>query len=265
MVGYKRFRRVRRRRHVLRPRFKRRGRWTRRYRRTRRMRPMTKRFIRRRGFTAFRQGHKKLVKLHYRTVEDVSVPVNEYITIVSPVKLDSCYDPHYGATGAFNVSSAGYDYYSKFYKAYRVVSAKVKITMNYVQGQGAFLPIVAGAFVDQFPGIGYPTLPSWMQLAKRGGCRYVMDVGEHRMKSMRLYWSRNAVVDRDHRYATTPIDTDPIAPTALNLFVSTMSMARLSATPSVIVKFNVSVTQYVEFSGAAQFEIDGRVQEKSGV
>ena len=227
-----------------------------------------KRFMRRHGFQWRGRGGRKVVPLKYTYVGHINMAsTTSNVFAAGPFRLDDPYDPNPNLTGAWNVSSAGYDYWAKYYKYYRVVSAKLKVSCTLFNGgNGTHYPIVAGYSVNPSPGVGCdpPTDATWMQLAARGACCYIADprrgASMNRMKSM--YWSRNSVDDRSYRDLATFCGSSPDEGnyTRFFLWIATASQQMFSGEPVVSVRFVVRLTQYTEFSGALGPELDDRVQ-----
>lgn len=260
--GGKRFRWLHR---VRRPRFKRYARKMRVYRRGFGYRK--KRFMRRHGWQWRGRGGKKVVPMMYTYVGHVNGVLGSDVCSVGPFAVDDCYDPNPNMTGAWNVSSAGYDFWSRYYTRYRVVSAKISCTAVLVNGgSGTHYPIVAGYAINPTPGAGQdPTTSStWMQLAARGGCCYLSDPqGNVTQKKLRSkYWSRQSVDDRAYRDLATACGTSPDAGhyTKMWLWIATSGQELFQGPVLPCVRFVVRIKQYVEMSGAIGPEFEDRVQ-----
>lgn len=199
--------------------------------------------------------------LTYTYVGSVTLGVGNYLQKEKVVKVDSAYDPHYGVTGACNVSPAGFLYYARHYKRYRVVSVKVKTRAHYVVGSGVNNPIVAGHFIENFPGeSAVDPNTSWLGLAKRGACAYLSDSCPARQKKLRsLYWSRNNVSDAEYRDISTLVNADPVSMSHLWYFVGTSSM-NMVTTHYHEVRFISTIKMYTEFIGAEEPEMAELVQ-----
>lgn len=173
-----------------------------------------KRFMRRHGFQWRGRGGKKVVPLKYTYVGHINWNLTSNIFAAGPFSIDDPYDPNPNLTGAWNVSSAGYDFWSKYYRFYRVVSAKIKVSAVLVNGgTGTHYPVVAGYAVNPVPGtVGDPPANStWMQMASRGACCYLTDPrrGPAMSKMKSKYWSRNSVEDRSYRDLATLCGSSP--------------------------------------------------------
>lgn len=226
-----------------------------------------KRFMRRRGFQWRGRGGKKVVPLKYTYCGHINWNLTSNTFAAGPFRLDDPFDPNPNLTGAWNVSSAGYDFWSKYYRYYRVVSAKVKVSCTLFNGgNGTHYPVVAGYSINPSPGTEAdpPANATWMQLASRGACCYITDPrtgpAMHRMKS--AYWSRNSVEDRSYRDLATLCGSSPDEGnyTRFFLWIATASQQMFTGEPTGSVRFVVHVTQYTEFSGAVGPELDDRVQ-----
>ena len=226
-----------------------------------------KRFMRRHGFQWRGRGGKKVVPLKYTYVGHINWSPSANVFAAGPFRLDDPYDPNPNITGAWNVSSAGYDFWSKYYKYYRVVSAKVKVSCALFNGgDGTHYPVVAGYSINPSPGVGSdpPTDATWMQLAARGACCYIADPRRgpamNRMKS--TYWSRNSVEDRSYRDLATLCGSSPDEGnyTRFFLWIATSSQQLFTGAVTGSVRFVVRLTQYTEFSGAVGPEFEDRVQ-----
>ena len=148
-----------------------------------------KRFMRRHGFQWRGRCGKKVVPLKYTYVGHINwekqTPSNCFAA--GPFRIDDPYDPNPNYAGAWNVSSAGYDFWSRYYTKYRVVSTKIKVSCCLVNGgTGTFYPIVAGYSVNPVPGSDAdpPPVASWMQLASRGACCFIRFIEAPRLGSV---------------------------------------------------------------------------------
>lgn len=225
-----------------------------------------KRFMRRHGYQWRGRGGKKVVPLTYTYVGYINYDVNTNCVASGPIYVDDCYDPNPNLTGAWNVSSAGYDFWSKYYTWYRVCSAKISCRVTMVNaGSGAHMPVVAGFCVNPRPGESAdpPSGGTWMQVAARGGSCVFLDSGSPRSKKCRSrYWSRNSVDDRSYRDLATLCGSspDPANRTKMYLFLATSGQEVFQQAANITVRCVLKIKQYVEFSGAVGPEFEDRVQ-----
>lgn len=203
----------------------------------------------------------------YTYVGVVNAVLGSNISASGPFSIDDCYDPNPNLTGAWNVSSAGYDFWSKYYTRYRVVSAKISCTAVLVNGGvGTHYPLVAGYAINPTPGSSSDPGASstWMQLAARGGCVYLSDPqGNVTQKKIRSkYWSRMSVDDRRYRDLATACGSSPAAGdyTKMWLWLGTSGQELWQGPPVPTVRYVLRIKQYVELSGAIGPEFEDRVQ-----
>lgn len=226
-----------------------------------------KRFMRRHGWQWRGRGGKKVVPMTYTYVGGMASTTDSNLFMSGPFKIDDVFDPNPNVSGAWNVSSAGYDFWSKYYTRYRVVSAKISCRAVLVSGgQGGHYPVVAGYAINPTPGTAQEPVPggTWMQLAARGACCFLSDPqGNPSDKKIRSkYWSRNSVVDREYRDLATPCGSSPATPncTQMWLWMGTGDQGLFTGPPPVAVRFVLRIKQYVEMSGAKGPELEARVQ-----
>lgn len=204
--------------------------------------------------------------LTYTYTGTISLPIGTYLQDEKVVKVDSAYDPQYGVTGVCNVSPAGFMYYARHYKRYRVVSVKVKTQAYYIVGSGFNCPIVAGHYVENFPGVSaVDPNTSWMGLAKRGACAFLSDNIADRTKKIRsLYWSRNNVADAEYKDTSTLVNADPSIMSHLHYFVGTQSQQDVT-TANHQVRFISTIRMYTQFIGAEPPEEQELVQIRGSI
>ncbi|AUM61667.1 capsid [uncultured virus] len=228
-----------------------------------------KRFMRKHGWQWRGRGGKKVVPMTYTYVGGIASNTAESSNLFAsgPFQIDNCYDPNPNLTGAWNVSSAGYDFWSKYYTRYRVVSAKISCRAVLVSGgMGGHYPVVCGYSINPTPGSGTDPAAgvTWMQMAARGNCCFLSDPqGNRSDKKIRSkYWSRMSVDDRRYRDLATACGSSPAAGdyTKLWLWMATSDQALFTGPSPVAVRFVLRIKQYVEMSGAIGPEFEDRVQ-----